>query len=163
MPPADPAAAAATPDASDRAVLAAARPVDAATLAVIAAGGGLGALARYALALAWPPAPGRIPWATLTANVSGCAAIGALLVLVEARRSPRLLRPFLAVGVLGGYTTFSTYALEVRRLLESGAVTAAAVYLAGTVVAGLAAVALGAAAARRITGRADRTGKGART
>jgi CrcB protein len=120
-----------------------------AVLAVIAAGGALGALARYGIGLAAPTPTGAFPWGTFGINVVGCLAIGALLVLVTEVWAPhRLLRPFLAVGVLGGFTTFSTYALEVRELVVGDSVGIAAAYLTGTVVAALLAVQCGVVAAR---------------
>lgn len=104
-------------------------------LAAIAVGGALGGLARYGLALALPARPGAIPWGTLTANVVGCALIGVLMVLITEVWSPhRLVRPFLGVGLLGGFTTFSTYAVEVRDLLVPASAPLALGYLAGTVL-----------------------------
>jgi CrcB protein len=105
----------------------------------------LGAEARYALARAIPPA-GGFPWATFLANVSGCLLIGVLVVLVAGRHA--LLRPFLGVGVLGGYTTFSTYELELHRLIAAGAPGLALLYLAGTLLAALAATYAGLTVAR---------------
>ncbi len=126
-------------------------------LVVISLGGGVGALARYAIGVWWPPQPDHVPWATFTINVVGCFAIGILMILItEVWVAHRLLRPFLGVGVLGGFTTFSTYSLEVRRLLESGAAVEALGYLGGTVVAGLGAVVLGMISARWATGTARR-------
>ncbi len=63
---------------------------------------------------------GRFPWATFVENVTGAFALGVLVVLAFARwpRS-RYLRPFLGVGVLGGFTTFSTYALDIRISLRT--------------------------------------------
>src|SRR4051794_22770193 len=79
-------------------------------LGAISAGGACGALARYAVAEAWPHAAGGFPVSTLLVNVSGCLLIGVLMVVVtEVAPERRLLRPFAGVGVLGGYTTFSTY------------------------------------------------------
>ncbi len=80
-------------------------------LAVVAAGGALGASARYGAGLLWPTEPDAFPWTTLCVNVVGCALIGIfLVVLQEAWQAPPLVRPFVATGVLGGFTTFSTYA-----------------------------------------------------
>ena len=119
-------------------------------LAAISAGGVAGACGRHALALALPHRPGQFPWSTLLTNVSGCLLIGVLMVLItEVRPAHRLVRPFLGVGVLGGYTTFSTYAGDVRQLLSAGAPGAAALYLFGTLAAALAAVWLGMTATRR--------------
>lgn len=112
-----------------------------AVLAVIALGGGLGAIARYGLAELLPTQPGRFPWATFTTNVAGCFLIGVLMVLItEVWSAHRLVRPFLGVGVLGGFTTFSTYAVEIRELLRPGTVALAFAYLAATLVCALLAV-----------------------
>jgi CrcB protein len=129
-------------------------------LAVISLGGVLGALARFGLTVAFPPGPGEFPWATFATNVSGCLLIGVLMVLVgEVWAGRRLIRPFLGVGVLGGFTTFSTYVVDVRGLVAAGAPVVAAVYLAGTVVAAMTAVYAGAVAARwaiALRGREER-------
>jgi CrcB protein len=107
-------------------------------LAAISAGGVCGALARYGLASAWPHAPGGFPWATFVINVSGCLLIGVLMVLVtEVVPGQRLVRPFVGVGVLGGYTTFSTYIVDIHQAASAGATGVALAYLAGTAVAAL--------------------------
>ena len=127
------------------------RPGTAALLATIAAGGMIGALARYALAVAWPTPPGAFAWATFAANVSGCLLIGVLMVLItEVRTAHRLVRPFLGVGVLGGYTTFSTYAVQAQQAVAAGRPGTALAYLTGTLVAALAAVLLGSTITRRL-------------
>lgn len=129
-------------------------------LAVIAAGGALGAVARHAVSL-WLPARGAagFPWGIFLVNLLGCALIGVLMVLVseggrDARTNP-LLRPFLGVGVLGGFTTFSAYAADTVRLLEEGprAAVAALAYLFGTPLGALCAVWAAAAGTRRLLGR----------
>jgi CrcB protein len=123
-----------------------------AILVVISAGGVLGACARHALALAWPHQPVGFPWATFVTNVTGCLLIGVLLVLItEVWSAHRLLRPFLGVGVLGGYTTFSTYTVDIQRLVTVGAARTALLYLTGTALAALAAVYLGMTITRRVT------------
>ncbi|AYN42819.1 fluoride efflux transporter CrcB [Streptomyces dangxiongensis] len=124
-------------------------------VAVVAAGGALGALARYALALAWPTPPGGFPWATFWTNVSGCAVMGVFMMLItDVWSAHRLLRPFFGTGVLGGFTTFSTYAVDIRRLVDAGRPGLGAAYLLATLCAALAAVRLASAAARRVlTGR----------
>jgi CrcB protein len=120
-------------------------------LAVIALGGGLGALARHGLTIALPTPPGHFPWATFITNVSGCLLIGVLMVLVtEVWTAHRLVRPFLGVGVLGGFTTYSTYAVEINGLLRPGTVGVAFVYLAGTLVCAMLAVLVGAVVTRRV-------------
>ncbi|GIJ23545.1 putative fluoride ion transporter CrcB 1 [Micromonospora lutea] len=122
-------------------------------LTVIAVGGMTGALVRHGLAIAFPHPPRGFPWATFAVNVSGCLLIGVLMVLItEVRDAPRLVRPFLGVGVLGGYTTFSTYAVEVQQAVTAGAARTGLLYLAGTLVAALTAVWLGTALTRLAAG-----------
>jgi CrcB protein len=118
-------------------------------LAAISAGGVLGALCRYGLNVAVPNRPDEFPWATFIINVSGCLLIGALMVLIaDVWAGRRLLRPFLGVGVLGGYTTFSSYVVDTQHLLGAAAARTALAYLAGTLLAALAAVQLGAGLTR---------------
>ncbi|MFD7877319.1 fluoride efflux transporter CrcB [Streptomyces sp. NPDC059766] len=118
---------------------------------VVAVGGALGAVARYAVSLWWPSRAGGFPWATFSINVVGCAVIGVFLVLVtEAWRPHPLLRPFFGTGVLGGFTTFSTYAVDIQKLLQAGHPRTAFGYLAATLCAALAAVWLAATATRRV-------------
>jgi fluoride exporter len=113
-------------------------------LAVMAAGGGIGGVARYGAGRLWPTAPGGFSWATLTVNAVGCMLIGVLMVLItEVWVTNRLARPFLGVGVLGGFTTFSTYTAETRALLRPGTVPLAFAYLAGTLLAAMLAVTVG--------------------
>jgi fluoride exporter len=108
------------------------------TLAVISAGGVLGALARYGLTSAFPSAPSAFDWAVFGINVGGCFAIGIVIVLAtESRRAHRLVRPFLATGVLGGFTTFSTYIVGMQRALTAHVPRVALIYGAATVVAAL--------------------------
>jgi CrcB protein len=110
-------------------------------LAVISAGGVAGALARYGLTEAFPHATDRFAWVTFGVNVSGCLLIGVLMVLVsEVWPSRRLLRLFAGTGVLGGYTTFSTYIGDIQQLLAAGAARTALTYLTATLFAALAAV-----------------------
>jgi fluoride exporter len=126
-----------------------------ATLGVIALGGGIGAVARYGLSRALPTLPGRFPWGTFTINVLGCLLIGVLMVLItEVWSAHRLVRPFLGVGVLGGFTTFSTYAVEIQHLLRPGSVWLALVYLAGTLIGAMLAVIAGVWLARAVSGSA---------
>ena len=136
-------------------------------LVVIAFGGVAGAAARYGVSLSAPTAVGGLPWSTLIVNTWGCLAIGVLMVLiVEARPAHRLVRPFLGVGVLGGYTTFSTYAVDVQILITAGRPGVALGYLAGTAVAALVAVQVGVVLTRALavphpetrTGRASARG-----
>ncbi|MFG1947014.1 CrcB family protein [Nonomuraea sp. NPDC048826] len=130
-------------------------PVDLRVLAVIAAGGAAGALTRFAVDGLLPASPGAFPWATFGVNVAGCALIGVLMVVVTevAVRPHRLARPFLGVGVLGGFTTFSTYAVQAHGLLTAGATATAAAYLAGTAVAAVAATWAGMRVTRALARR----------
>jgi len=109
-----------------------------------AVGGALGALARWAVALALPRPSGGWPWATLAVNLTGCLLIGVLLAVLGARRpDDDRWRTFLGAGVLGGFTTFSAFAVEVVDLLEAGAWVPAAGCVAVSVPGGLLAVAAG--------------------
>lgn len=110
---------------------------------LVALGGALGSLARWGLVDVSPS-----PWGTLAANVSGCLLIGLLAGWLFVPH-PRL-RLLLGVGLLGGYTTFSTYLLDARNLLDTP-LTAAA-YVGGTLVGCLLAAAAGLTVGRRLPG-----------
>ncbi|WP_412517642.1 fluoride efflux transporter FluC [Actinomadura madurae] len=132
------------------------------TLAAISAGGVLGALARFGLSDAFPYRPGGFPWVVLWVNVSGCLLIGALMVLVtETGRAHPLVRPFFGVGVLGGFTTFSTYVVDIQDAVTAGAPVVGLAYLAGTLLAALAAVLAGVRLTRLAARRAIGAGSGA--
>ncbi|MFI9603998.1 MULTISPECIES: fluoride efflux transporter CrcB [Streptomyces] len=120
-------------------------------VAVVALGGALGATARYAVSQ-WLPAPtGGFPWAIFWVNVLGCAVIGVFMVVItDVWGAHRLVRPFFGTGVLGGFTTFSTYAVDIQRLVDSGHAGTGLAYLAATPCAALAAVWLAMTAARRV-------------
>ncbi|GGM69518.1 hypothetical protein GCM10012275_44950 [Longimycelium tulufanense] len=134
------------------------KPAHADIVAVIAVGGALGALARYGIGLALPWQPAGFPLPTFAVNLLGCLLMGALMVLAtEVWSGHRLLRPFLGTGVLGGFTTFSTYSVDAERLLAAGRVGVAVLYVAGTLVGALGAVVLGIALTRRATGLAGGT------
>ena len=121
-----------------------------ADLAAIAVGGGIGSVARYLLSSAFPAGPG-FPWAIFAVNVSGCFCLGVLIVyLLDVWPPRRLLRPFLAVGLIGGYTTFSTYAAGVMMLLTGRAFALADVYALSSVLAALVAVWCGMKVARAL-------------
>lgn len=120
-------------------------------IAAIALGGAIGATARYGAAQLWPTAPGGFPWTTLAVNAVGCAVIGVFMVVIsEAWTAHRLVRPFFGTGVLGGFTTFSTYAVDIQHLLDGGRVRAGLVYLGLTLFAALAAVWSAVWATRRV-------------
>jgi CrcB protein len=124
-------------------------PTRAGTVAVIAVGGMLGASARFGIARWLPTHPGRFPWATFWTNVSGSFLLGFLLVLVlERLRSTRYLRPFAATGILGAFTTMSTYQVETALLLKDGHLLTALVYGLASPLAGLALAYIGIRAGR---------------
>jgi fluoride exporter len=105
-------------------------------LAAIAVGGALGSLGRYGVARALPDEPGAFPTATFLVNVSGSLTMGVLFV-----------------WVLGGWTTFSTYALEWRALVASGHGLTSLLYAVGSLALGLAAVGAGVSVGERAFGR----------
>lgn len=110
-------------------------------VAVVALGGALGACGRYWASLIWTTPPGGFPWTTLLVNVVGCAVIGVFMAIIsEVRSVHRLVRPFFGTGVLGGFTTFSTYAVDIERLMDAGRARTGIAYLGLTLLAALAAV-----------------------
>lgn len=118
-------------------------------VAAVGVGGAVGALGRYALSLAVPAAPGRFPWGTFTINLSGSAGLGFLLALVnEGFPRGRLARSLLGTGVVGAYTTFSTFVVEAVLLVRAGAADDAVAYVLGSLVAGLLAALSGMTAGR---------------
>nr|WP_024126993.1 fluoride efflux transporter CrcB [Streptomyces sp. F8]AHE39714.1 CrcB protein [Streptomyces sp. F8] len=120
-------------------------------VAVVAVGGAIGALARYAASLIWPTAVGGFPWTTLAVNAAGCAVIGVFMVVItDVWAAHRLVRPFFGTGVLGGFTTFSTYAVDIQRLVAGGRAGAGLAYLGLTLLAALAAVWIAVWLARRV-------------
>lgn len=130
------------------------------TLACIAAGGGVGALCRYQLSLAGADLGagatwlGGVPVTTLAINVVGSALIGVLMVLaVERFPGVWWLRPLLGTGLLGGFTTFSAYAIDVDRLLAQRQVAQALAYLLATPVLAVLAVWLAASVTRAVAVR----------
>ena len=110
----------------------------------VAAGGALGSAARYGLQLAWPTPAAGFPWTTLITNLTGAALLGGLMRVISHRIAPHpLLRPFLGTGVLGGFTTFSTYAVQTVDLVDAGHPGRALGYVLGTLIGALVAVHLG--------------------
>ena len=136
-------------------------PIPRSALLAVAAGGVLGAEARHGLTLALPGHAGRFPWSTLSINLTGSLLIGVLMAWLGRQATPRpLLRLFLGVGILGGYTTYSTFAVDVQQLVQAHRPATALGYLAATVLGCAAAVWLAtvvssAVAGRPATGRAD--------
>jgi CrcB protein len=120
-------------------------------VAVIALGGTIGATARFKLAEAVPHAPGQFPWATFWTNMSGSFVLGFLLIILLERFPPtRYVRPFLATGIIGAYTTMSTYMVEVAELIKDGHAATGLLYGVGSAVIGLL-LAYGGIVAARLT------------
>ncbi len=118
---------------------------------VVLAGAGLGGLARYA-AGTWIMLKygGRFPLGTLIVNVSGSFLIGVLMTLLTERLHPHpYWRLFLVVGLLGGYTTFSSFEYEIYQAVRDGAHWMGMLYLTGSVMFGYLGVWLGALAIAR--------------
>ena len=122
------------------------RTLRATDLLLVAAGGAAGAVTRYAVDVAAPDS--LFPWPTLGINVVGALLLGLLPALVVVRHSRRIAL-LLGPGVLGGFTTVSAWAGQVRALADSGHVALAGAYLAVTLAAGLGAAALGQQIAHR--------------
>ena len=123
-------------------------------LVAVAVGGALGALARFGIGLAVPHQPGTFPLATFAINIVGCMLIGAVIVLLTERTAAHpLARPFLATGILGGFTTFSTFATDADELLRIGHIGSALGYLVGTPIAAVAATSAGIRLTRAAGGR----------
>ena len=118
----------------------------------VALGGALGASARYLLDQAIEHRSFSIfPWATFTINLTGCFLIGVITeTLVDRHHLPAWLRVGLVVGVIGGYTTFSTFAQESLTLLEARDFAVTLLYVVGSVTAGIAFVYLGVLAGRAL-------------
>ena len=108
----------------------------------IAAGGALGALARYAVMTRAGQLFGYgFPMGTLAVNIAGSFILGVLIKFMALKWSPGPeMRAFLVVGVLGSFTTFSTLSLDVLALIERGTYWLVAIYIAVSVVAAVAAL-----------------------
>lgn len=118
-------------------------------LGVIALGGMIGATARFELGEAIRSAPGHFPWATFWANLSGSFLLAFSLILLLERFPPtRYLRPFLATGIIGAYTTMSTYLVDTAVLVKDDHVATGLLYGLGSLVAGLLLAYAGVVAAR---------------
>jgi CrcB protein len=118
---------------------------------VIAVGGALGSLARWGVAQAVPHETGTWPWATLWTNLAGAFLLGGLMALMLTVWShTRYLRPLLGVGVLGGFTTFSTAELDTRGLIATGHGLEALSYVVVSVALGLLAVVAGVGVGRAL-------------
>ena len=124
---------------------------DVITLVAVALGGAIGALGRYAVGLAFPHTTGAFPVSTFLVNITGSLAIGVLVGWLSVQHAPSpLARPFVGVGVLGGWTTFSALAVDAVSLARSGHDALALGYVTATFVVGVLLTGAGIAAAQRI-------------
>ena len=122
-----------------------------AVIAAVSAGGVIGAEARYAADVIWPTARDAFAYTTFAVNIIGCALIGTTIAcLCRIRVVSKLARPFLATEILGGFTTFSTAAVDSQQLAASGHLLLGAANILGTVAAGLTAVLLTTRLTRRV-------------
>jgi fluoride exporter len=119
------------------------------TLVAVALGGGVGSLLRWSVELVLPASPGAVPWATLLVNLLGSAALGAAVVLLDRGALWPGRRAFLTTGLLGGFTTFSTYAVQVA-LLGAATPVLAVAYAVGTPLLCVWSAWLAGAGARRL-------------
>ncbi|MFS0884136.1 FluC/FEX family fluoride channel [Aeromicrobium sp. 179-A 4D2 NHS] len=126
---------------------------DAIALALVLAGGTVGTLARAALEEGFGAGRGEWPWATFGINVVGSFLLGLLVAVLVVRGGDERWRLALGTGVLGGFTTYSTFIVEADRLVADGHVGLATGYALGSVVLGVAAAALGTALGRVGAGR----------
>ena len=122
-------------------------------LLLVALGGGIGSAARYLVGAFVANRFGPdFPWGTFIVNVSGSFLIGIILSFMGGGLLPDWARPFMAVGIMGGYTTFSTYSHETLQLIQGGELVAATFNTLGQVVAGLVGVYLGVVLGRALGG-----------
>ena len=118
---------------------------------LVMSGGALGAAMRYGLSRALPLTAGDWPWATFAANVLGGLAMGVLAAWVlRGDNSAESLRLFVGVGVLGGFTTFSAFSLEMMQMIERGQGVMAAGYAVASVLLALAALFAGMILAKAV-------------
>lgn len=117
--------------------------------AAVIVGGILGAEARYGLSAAVPHAAAGFPWSTVYINIIGCFCLGILMSLLNQLSSPhRLVRPFVGIGIIGGFTTFSTFTVDTQRLIEHHRPGIAGLYVLCTLGTAAAAVAVATIAAQ---------------
>lgn len=133
------------------------------SLALVMLGGAAGTTVRWQLSEAFAPAPGHWPWSTFAINVGGSLLLGLLLEALL-RGGPdagwrRATRVGVGTGLLGGFTTYSTFIVETDRLVSTGHAWVGGAYAAGSIVIGIAAAMAGIALARtlRPSGSTDGT------
>jgi CrcB protein len=125
--------------------------LDLTRLVMVVAGGFCGGLVRYEVVDHWPTQPGHFPWPIFVVNTAGAFVLGLVVIVVlDVLAGSRYLRPLLGAGFCGALTTFSSVAVGVDQLVKHGHVVVGLGYLLGSLVAGLAAAALGAAAGRTL-------------
>lgn len=114
----------------------------------VAIGGAFGALARYGLS-GWVQARagGEFPWGTFVVNALGSLVLGFVLRVAESIVIAPEMRAFVAIGILGAFTTFSTFSYETVALLQDGEWARAGAYALGSLLLGLAAILIGFQAA----------------
>lgn len=117
------------------------------TRLAVLAGGAIGTLGRWLVDGSLPEAGPGWGWATLTVNVTGALAMGLLVAWLSARVAHPLIRPFAAVGLLGGWTTYSTFALDAPTIIGGDGIVSAVGYVVATLVLGV-----GASLAGLLTG-----------
>lgn len=118
-------------------------PLSPTVLGAVAVGGAIGAAGRWLVAwgldeVGRAHTPGAWPWATLVVNLLGCALIGSAARAYAARDT--IAWAFAVTGVLGGFTTFSTFAVELNDLADAGRMAVAVLYASVTIVGGVASV-----------------------
>jgi len=125
-------------------------PIRSRDLALVAVGGALGAISRYAVGTAVPHSGAGWPWATFSVNVTASLAIGVLAGWAYWRHAADWVRPLLMSGFLGGFSTYSAFAVDTVVLAETGSAGLAAAYVLVTLVACVGAVGLGTVAAQML-------------
>jgi CrcB protein len=124
--------------------------IDRRELGAIFAGGGLGGGVRTGLAQLAPTHVGQWPWVTFAVNLAGCLLLGYFVTRLQERLPITAYhRPLLGTGICGGLTTFSTFQLELLRMLDHGQLGVALLYAAASAAAGCLGVALGTSIVRR--------------
>ncbi|MGR3342571.1 MAG: fluoride efflux transporter CrcB [Paracoccaceae bacterium] len=121
-----------------------------ATVLPVAIGGAIGATARYLTGVVAVRVMGHgFPWGTMTVNIVGSFLLGVIIVYM-AERSGHRLAPFLVTGILGSYTTFSSFSLDALVIYERGQIGIAAAYVTASVMLSLGAIFAGLVVARNL-------------
>jgi fluoride exporter len=125
--------------------------IDQREIAAIFVGGAAGALARVAVSRAITVAPGTWPWPTFAVNIVGAFLLGYFATRLQERLPlSAYRRPLLGTGLCGGLTTFSTFQVELLKMIDADQIGLAVAYAAASISAGFAAVGLATAAVRRV-------------